>query len=340
MRIHGNAKIFSLYMDGQLDKKTADLLESHLKECSECREMLARFQETKRLISGAAKVKPPAELEGEIMDRLASKKYLFLSPFKRFSLAAGTVTVVLLSALLFLQRFKTEDIQIAMSPEQIKEIEETIKYRSAIEGKEGTVAKAPSEITIKPEAPSEREEERLLPDTDAGDRQNVKSALLKEQADEKQPEDKIPSEKQEEPLMEKKAIVAHRETGFKIQPAEKEISSSETTPEGIISLSYAHKDAPVPVVIRNENEWKTIWNTQNTAQNLSLPLPEVDFREKMVVALPSRTEDKEYIVVNTVEEKDKIIVEYKETLPQKSAPPPYHLNIVTQKPAVELQRVD
>ena len=94
------------------------------------------------------------------------------------------------------------------------------------------------------------------------------------------------------------------------------------------------------IVIRNADEWKKIWYKQNTAQNLSLPLPEVDFKQKMVVAIPSRIEGKEYAVVNTIEDKDKIVVEYKELPLQKLAPPPYQLNVVNQKPAVELQKVD
>jgi hypothetical protein len=345
MKIHRNIEILSLYMDGELDKKLKDVVESHLQDCSECREILARMQKTKGLMEETPPVNAPAYLEKEILDSLPSKKVPSLSPFKKFSVGAVTFTVLLLASLLLFNRYKTEDIQIAMSPEQIKELEKKIGHRRDMY-EDGMDASKPSFGTMKEKGETVPSSEiQAEPDASEKDRRFEDRSLLKEGGlvDEKKGADKIKeceevtSEKQEESL--KVGTEDFKRKADSEKPTGGRIYGRAATPTEGIGLSTVEK-APVSVIIKNEGDWQKIWHVQNTAQNLSLPLPEVDFKDKMVVALLSRIKDKEYIVVNTIEEKDKIIVEYKEIPLQKSAPPPYQLNVVSQKPVVTLQKVE
>jgi len=193
MKIHRNIEILSLYMDGELDKKLKDVVESHLQDCSECREILARMQKTKGLMEETPPVNAPAYLEKEILDSLPSKKVPSLSPFKKFSVGAVTFTVLLLASLLLFNRYKTEDIQIAMSPEQIKELEKKIGHRRDMY-EDGMDASKPSFGTMKEKGETVPSSEiQAEPDASEKDRRFEDRSLLKEGGlvDEKKGADKI-----------------------------------------------------------------------------------------------------------------------------------------------------
>ena len=96
------------------------------------------------------------------------------------------------------------------------------------------------------------------------------------------------------------------------------------------------------LVIRDKTDWARTWNVQNTSQNLSLPLPEVDFTKQMVVALPTHQAGRAYKIVKTEEKPDRIIVQYRAASPKKDETgilPPYQIEVVNTKPSVELQKL-
>jgi len=102
--------------------------------------------------------------------------------------------------------------------------------------------------------------------------------------------------------------------------------------------------APANLLIRNSRDWSRLWQTQNTVQNLSLPLPPVDFRKQMVVAVPTRQENRAYQVLRSEEKADRVIIYYRDVTTEKcdkdEAPPepPYQVQVVNVRPRVEFQK--
>lgn len=325
MKLHGNAEILSLYMDGRLHREIQSSLESHLKGCEECRETLAQMQEAKRLISEIASVPAHAALEKEIIAGLPEKK-TFSVPLKKIYLPViGTLAILVVTSLLLYESLNEKQaFQIARTPVPEKRItkknfDEYVENKKRLEYKPDISA-----ITEKKEtAFSKTEEPSLAPAKELAALSDRSQATI---------------EKTDGDTRAKKGRV-NGEPGWEVEVVGAPVSVMKSTADEKAGFAYRR---PVlnAIVIRNRDEWKKIWDTQNTAQNLSLPLPEVDFREKMVVAIPSRMEDKEYMVINTKEYTEKIVVEYKELPLQKPSHPPYQLNVVNQKPSVELQKVD
>ncbi|MBN1445351.1 MAG: zf-HC2 domain-containing protein [Candidatus Omnitrophica bacterium] len=338
MNLHKNIKILSLYMDGELDKRLADSVAAHLETCEECRAAVERLKETKKLLSGTQPVQPPANLAKQIMERIPREKPSAL-PVKRFYVPAlGTLALLIAASLVMFNRSqvtqRAQGLQTAKAPVNEKTdgvIEET----------------APSSLISKAEKPA------VFARSDAD--------MAKEKTDEFSVREKgvAASEKlrsAEEFAVKKEEVSnAERKSAAPAESAEGEFcyigGDGKTVCEdtsGKTAISLAAKTAgmarkaafPNAIVIRDGKEWNSIWNTQNTAQNLTLPLPDVNFKEKMVVAVPSIQADNEYTVVNTLEEKDKIIIQYKEQPLQKTPLPPYQLNVVNQKPSVEFQKID
>lgn len=101
---------------------------------------------------------------------------------------------------------------------------------------------------------------------------------------------------------------------------------------------------PANLLIRNRRDWSRLWQTQNTVQNLSLPLPPVDFRKQMVVAVPTRQENRVYQVMSSEEKEDRVIIYYRDVTTEKcdkdEAPPepPYQVQVVNVRPRIEFQK--
>ncbi|HNS33172.1 MAG TPA: zf-HC2 domain-containing protein [bacterium] len=359
MNIHNNTELLSLYMDGKLDKGLAGKLEAHMKICRECRETFQKMAQARCYISTVEPVEPTLNLEKEILENIHSERNLSLFPSGKFSLALGALAAVLFVSLLFTGKFKKEDIRLAMTPEETPMEEE---YKSVDSGAttEQTEKGDDVKITIDrdktPDAPEIPHQEPVLLAKSAptvsgkfevpADKASVNSKIMAGQLDESEME--TPELKKAEEINEMESPVS-RELIKPPEKTRKEKSSS------LMEIRSERQDKPLPsaasvgtdfdklpsaIVIRDNKDWNRIWMTQNAAQNLSLKLPEVDFSRKMVVAIPSREAGREYSVVNTVEEKDRIVIQFKEQSLQKPVPPPYQINVVNQKPTVELQKLD
>ncbi len=319
MKLHGNVKILSLYMDGQLDEKTSGLLESHLKDCGECRETLVRMRKTRDIIAATPPVEAPAYLEREILEKLTPAK----TGLKKFYVPAlGALAAMAVAFIVILGSLKETYTPSANLPPHGEQV-----YRNpavaSIDEKQTTGGPRTEKPALY--AARERMDDGLLEATDEQEKRDEET-----DADKSEPAG-IPAEK----VTEKEEALSLVYVG----PSE-DISAARKSKAMAPMKTESAKHLPGAIVIRDKGEWTAVWHTQNTVQNLSLPLPEVDFSEKMVVAVPSRTQDKEYVVVNTAEEKDKIIVQYRERPLQTDALPPYLLNVVNQKPVVELQKID
>lgn len=322
MKLHGNVTILSLYMDGRLDVKTRSLLESHLKDCRDCREILAGMRETSELISGTAPVRHPDGFEDKIIAGLPKKTAPAILSVRRIYIPAlGTLAVLLAVSLFIMERTNT-DRAFKIAKKTVSEESGTDNSFNELETHKNiqvpSVSEKSGEVTPGSETTGQPvpEDKKILSEKQEADRVTISGGVL--------------------PQKEKKA-----EEQICPEPAKTSAAVMKPSADEAPGMALRGNKTPLTaIIIRNADEWKEVWHTQNTVQNLSLPLPEVDFKEKMVVALPSKTEDKEYVVVKTLEEKDRIVVEYRERPLQKSQPPPYQLNVVNRKPVVELQNID
>ncbi len=338
MKLHKNIEIFSLYIDGELDKKLADSVAAHLETCEECKTAVERLAETKKLLSETQTVQPPANLVKQIMDSIPETAPRALPVRKFYFPVLGTIALLIAVSLITFNRTHgikgAQGVQVAKAPvnEKSAEVIEETAPSSLISKAEKPAVFAGADADtakVKMDEASVREKGEVA---DERVRMGEEFAVKKEKA--------IPQESKNS------ASPESAEGEFCYIGADGKSVCEDTSGKTAISLAaktagMARKEPfPNAIVIRNGKEWTSIWTAQNTAQNLTLPLPDVDFREKMVVAVPSIQANNEYTVVNTLEEKDKIIIQYKEQPLQKISPPPYQLNVVNQKPSVELQKID
>ncbi|HOL22251.1 MAG TPA: hypothetical protein PLQ41_05300 [bacterium] len=319
MRIHKNIEILSLYIDGRLKKDIKDIVDVHIKECSECREILLRFQETRKLLSGAEIINPPEYLEKEILQNLPSTR-----SFTRCVTVPvlGTLTMVILGFLVIQKNIHRDDVHLVYQspPEMLSN--DVVKQKGESAGKEEV-----SNITEEMVKPAPVIEEKPVLARSQMDKENsieetggINGDTVKE----------IETEDKNSAYEGKKVRVL----SSVVTQATKEKKMEEATP------SKKGDIMPTFMVIRDRNEWQNIWEMQNRAQNLSTPVPDVDFDTKMVVVLPSRIEDRAYKVVNTVEEKDKVIIQYKEVPLKESPQEPYNLKVVNQSNIIEIQNIE
>lgn len=334
MKIHGNIKTLSLYMDKRLDMKLANKVEAHIDACPDCRETLQKMIMARDWLSVTEAVKPPPSLEKEIIKKIYSPGRSFF-PAKKLFFALGCAAVIFAS--FFLMHKDQPSMRLASAPDEALTEEplydaEPSKERPARKETEAMPAGKPVK-TDKPLRQTAAAPEVKAPELSiAADDEAAEHIALKEEA--RSPLTAEKDIKVEEPSF---ARARSEPSGQALSAGSKYITSEVANKESPASVG---KNIPEPIIIKSAEDWNKIWNIQNSAQNLSLALPEVDFNQKMVVAIPSIENNREYFVVNTVEEKDKIIVQYKEQPLQKSHPLPYQINIVPQKPAVELQKID
>ena len=352
MRIHGNIKILSLFMDGMLDKGLAEKVETHVKICSGCRATLENMKKTRRCLSEEDSMEPPPYLERKIMDSLFTREKRSL-PFKKFSLAAGYVALILLFSFIAVSRFKT-GIKLASAPEghlatevkeaggslpgngPRKELKEEAGFLGKVAEEEKPLEGKQEELPSSEKPVSVAKSEKTLFSKTSGASGDAVLDIAAETRTERKESMEAPAKTGAGGEKGNTAVFSAGREPAGSAPAIKSAPLDELSAKKVLDV----KDAPSPIIIREAEEWHRIWQVQNAAQNLSLELPEVDFSKKMVVAVPSKRNDREYAVVNTVEENDRVILQYREYPLQKRPHPPYQLNIVSNKASVELEKID
>jgi len=352
MKLHKNIKVLSLYIDGELDRKLSDSVAAHLEACEECRTAVERLTETKKLLAETQTVRPPANLAKQIMDSIPETASTPLRARKLYLPALGTIALLVVVSLVTFNRNqvikRAQGVQIAKAPVQEKPADATgiaavpeLQYEKSTvdEVKGGNDKKLAS-------GPEEYRESFNFEDKSTAVEKSVNELPALSKAD-RDAESEVKEAEKTKSVYAVTAVTPSSELKKEEQfcivgedgKAVCENISRDSVRKEVLKTASA-KPLPNAIVIRNSREWTSIWTAQNTAQNLTLPLPDVDFKEKMVVAVPSRQAENEYTVVNAIEEKDKIIIQYKEQPLQKITPLPYQLNVVNQKPAVELQKLD
>ena len=66
-------ELLSEYMDGMLDKETADLVEKHLETCEDCREELASLRAISEELSSLESVEAPADFLNKVHERIEQR---------------------------------------------------------------------------------------------------------------------------------------------------------------------------------------------------------------------------------------------------------------------------
>ena len=343
MNCHKNKKLLSAYLDRMLDKQNEEKVKKHLDSCTECRKIIGEMETVRGLLGKLEKVEPAQDFEAQILSRIEGKKpkVFSISPFPKYlSYGISGLVVLLIVFSLFKKPVTQTEFQIAKVPKPINETKKEIPAEVPL-----TASPLPKTRENAPpllSSPLEGE------DSGEGEDYNIPSVDAEKQitlADRKDEEiDKLEFDLSK-PASEK-SIAEEKKVMAKTLPLACHSRESGNL-KGEIALRYGtagssriHPASPPNIIIRNNKDWGKVWNVQNTVQNLTLPVPKVDFKNQMVIAVPSRKENIQYEIIKTEEQKDKIIVQYKESKDKIIAPPPYQIKIVNSKPEVEFQKIN
>jgi len=331
MNCHKNKKLLSAYLDRMLDKQNEEKVKKHLDSCTECRKIIGEMEMVRGLLKKLEKVEPAPDFEAQILSRIEEKKPkgFSISPFPKYlSYGISGLVVLLVVFSLFKKPVTQTEFQIAKAPKPIHETKKEIP--AGVPLPTSSFHKTRESISPPLSSPLEEKTSREGEDYSIPLADEEKQITLADRKDEKI--DKLEFDLPQKPASEKSIS------------EEKKVMAKGKLSLSRYSTVGSSRISPVPppnIIIRNNEDWGKIWNVQNTVQNLSLPVPEVDFKNQMVIAVPSRKENVQYKIVKTEEQKDKIIVQYKESKDKIIVPPPpYQIKVVNSKPEVEFQRIN
>ena len=326
-----NQKLLSAYVDGMLPERVRKFFTGHLDSCPECRKALQELELLRELLREFPEKHPGPRFETAILSRVREKPGVIAlrSWSRRVSYGLVGLALLLIVTLYLQKPVLPPQLEIARTPAPERLVVE--KKKAGPVSEQNILAPAEQKIVSGSDA---------LTDKDA-----KKSALLSGTASEKQ-----------EQVSESAPSLAEGKVKSETLPVPQVADSLNSAGYAIVSEKEVGKAAALRktaeistdkesrlLVIRNKTDWENAWNFQNTSQNLSLPLPEVDFKKQMVVALPTNQAGREYKIVKTEEKPDRIIVQYRVILPRQDESgiiPPYQLEVVNTRPSVELQKLD
>ncbi|MBU2495535.1 MAG: zf-HC2 domain-containing protein [Candidatus Omnitrophica bacterium] len=311
-----NQKLLSAYVDGMLPERARKFFDGHLDSCPECRKALQELELLRELLREFPEKHPGLGFETAILSRVREKPEVaaLRSWSRRVSYGLAGLALLLIVTLYLQKPVLPPQLEVVRTPASGHPVVERKKTASVSEQKPlaPTEQKAVSRLDVL----ADKDAEKMLAPFSAEGKVKSETPAAPRTADSL-------ARTEYAAVLEKEAgkhVVAFRKTA--------EIS--------------VDKESRV-LVIRNKTEWEKTWNSQNTSQNLSLPLPEVDFKKQMVVALPTNQAGVEYKIVKTEEKPDRIIVQYRATLPGQGEAgiiPPYQFEVVNTRPSVELQKLD
>ncbi len=304
-----NQGLLSAYVDGMLPEKAKKSFAAHLDSCPECRQALRETELLRELLREFPEKHPGPGFETAILSRVKEKKpevAALRSWSRRVSYGLAGLALLLIVTIYLQRPVLPPHPEVVRTPAPSRLAAERKKAESISEQKSPVFS----------DATSERQEEAPEPSS-------VKAKVTTEmQAAVSLPVgSSAPAEY---------AAVPEKEVG------EHAVALQKTA--GV----FADKESRL-LVIRNKTDWEKTWNFQNTRQNLSLPLPKVDFTKQMVVALPTNQAGRDYKIVKTEEKPDRIIVQYRVIPPgqdEAGIMPPYQIEVVNTRPSVELQKLD
>jgi len=311
-----NRKLFSAYVDGMLPEKAKKSFAGHLDSCPECRKALKELELLRELLREFPEKHPGPGFETAILSRVREKPgVIALRSWPRRASYGLAGLALLLIVTIYLQK--------PVLPPQLEITRTPAPERLVVEKK-----KAEPVSEQKSPASTKR---KVVSGTDA---------LANKDAEKPSAPSLVEGKLKSEMLPVPQVADSLNSAGYASAP-EKEAGKHAVAFRKTAEIS-TDKESRL-LVIRNKTDWENAWNFQNTSQNLSLPVPEVDFKKQMVVALPTNQAGVEYKIVKTEEKPDRIIVQYRATLPVKNESgiiPPYQIEVVNTRPSVELQKLD
>ncbi len=326
-----NQKLFSAYIDGMLPERAKKSFAGHLDSCPECRKALQELELLRELLREFPEKHPGPGFETAILSRVREKPEVtaLRGWSRRVSYGLAGLALLLIVTLYLQKPVLPPQSEIVRTPAPGGLVAE--KKKAEPVSRENPPAPAEQNIVSKPDA---------LMDKDA-EKPSASSAVVSE----RQVQAPAPSLAEGRKvklgsLPAPQAAGSLAGAGYAAVP-EKEIGRAAVALQKTTEIS-ADKESRF-LVIRNKTDWEKAWNFQNTSQNLSLPLPEVDFKKQMVVVLPTNQAGRDYKIVKTEEKPDRIIVQYRATLPRQDEVgiiPPYQLEVVNTRPSVELQKLE
>ena len=327
-----NQKLLSACVDGMLPERAKKSFDGHLNSCPECRKALQELELLRELLREFPEKHPGLGFETAILSRVREKPEVttLRSWSRRASYGLAGLALLLIVTLYLQKPVLPPQLDIVRTPVPVQPVVERKKTEFASEQK--SLAPAEQKVVSKLDALADKDAENPAA-------LSVTASERREQVPAPEPSaagGKVKSETLSVP----QAAGSIASAEYAAVP-EKEIGKHAVALRKTAEIS-ADKESRL-LVIRNKMDWEKTWNSQNTSQNLSLPLPEVDFKKQMVVALPTNQAGREYKIVKTEEKPDRIIVQYRVTLPRQDEVviiPPYQLEVVNTRPSVELQKLD
>ena len=333
---HLNRELLSAYLDDMLPEGRKQKVKEHLDSCTECREIFQGLEAVRQLLRKYPLKDPGVGFQTAILSRIEEeKKSLALRAWsRRVSLSLGGLALILITFLFLYKPYlpppavELEKTPVQPQAEKIKEKGALAPTKPSTPEKEYAVAR--EEEQKQPSGPTTKSKIVMAPILPpAGSKVSVDASLG---------EVTPPAEE------EKALTISSRKIGGDLVLQEK-VASAPSAPEGLKVMKPAVIPAlpPQNTIIRTSEEWTKTWNVQNTVQNVSLPLPQVDFKNQMVIAVSTCQDHRKYRIVKTEDKKDKIVVQYQEIAAGKDEEkslPPYQLEVVNSRPSVEFQKVD
>lgn len=324
-----NQKLLSAYVDGMLPEKSQKTFAGHLDSCPECRKALQELELLRELLREFPEKHPGPGFETAILSRVKEKpEVIALRSWPRRASYGLVGLALLLIVTLYLQKpVLPPQLDIVRTPAPGHLVAERKKAEPV--SKQSIPMPAKEKVVSGSDALADKGTEKpLAPSVAVPEMRNQAAAPASSLAEEKLKSEALPVPRTAGSLA---ATVPEKEIAKAAAPVLRKIAEISADQE------------PQLLVIRNKTEWEKVWNSQNTSQNLSLPLPEVDFKKQMVVALPTNQAGRAYKIVKTEEKPDRIIVQYRATLPKQDKVgiiPPYQLEVVNTRPSVKPQKLD
>lgn len=348
----------SLYIDGRLSEEEQAAFKAHVAECKECKKAL---EDTRRAVKAASEIpaKPLPEGFYERLDRKLDeavegkivKKSLFENPF----LVQGIATaVVLIMVLVVVREMKRESVKIeqVVAPVPEKAVPEKKDAKVIKKEKEPrkpeTIMREPVEEFSKAEIVEEKKEvDREL--TKAVQEEAVVERLsMEEQARTDSPPveyemaeggasfDSVSKRKRARKLALPSASMEREEAKVVqalMSAPEEELRAPENEWKGYNS-GYTLKGQEV---FKDKNSWQAFWQEHTSINIPPQALPEVDFNINMVIAVfmgQQGTGGYSVEIIEVAKLADRIVIRYKESIPQKGAmvtqalTQPYHIKVI------------
>jgi len=313
-----------------LRQQQDEKLRQHVRECPFCQKRLNQWEEIHTWLKEYGKVQLPAGWEEKMINRILSRQRV--PSFSRLALA-GTVSVAVLILLGIIFRLTgSKPVTVVKNSLPVPRIEESEIRQGGtkVTGKE-TGGKSKT-LVEKP-----------------ADRHRLESKLHLPQV---APEPLSQPEEKKDKMVD--AVILRKEMEKSEKADVSSLSREEVSARAVSSFGLAGNNTfqarravkvqaadqlPPHLLIKEKSQLEKIWS----AQNLSAPLPAVDFKRQLVLAFPRVSGEKRYQIV-ALEEKDNILViSYMESSGEKDEKeilPPYQIFVVNQLPQIEFQKVE